>query len=295
MRGGGTWNNASRIIGIGQFGMNESNIVNSGTITASGGTLDIDPAASGGLANSAYLVADATGNLRFNGNGGGGITNTGTLLASGGVITFLNSFGVSGGTLTTSAGGSISIGGSSSVSAFSNTGNIVVPNNETAFIGGAVNNVGSINVASTANFTDLYVAGVTLSGGGSLNMTNSARVRGGGTLTNTNNTSRPLSSTDAVICSVAAAVDWMLSETLREVDAAVSDKIRVVSAASLIVLADDSISVEAEASELTSSPIIASNRPVMPARVSARRIFAEASWFAEISAAFLAIRASLNT
>ena len=98
-----------------------------------------------------------------------------------------------------------------------------------------------------------------------------------------------------MISSDAAATDCTLSETSREADAAELDSCWVVSAVPVSVLAAASSSVEADDSDDTISPTIASNSRVMPSTRWPRWIFASASAAAASSAAFLAISASLNT
>ncbi len=98
-----------------------------------------------------------------------------------------------------------------------------------------------------------------------------------------------------MISSVAVAVDWMLSDTSRDVFAASLDNCRVTSAALVSVLAVASISVEADESEPINSPIMASNARVALSSVSARRILAPASFAAASSTAFFATSAFLKT
>ena len=76
-------------------------------------------------------------------------------------------------------------------------------------------------------------------------------------------TCRPILSTDEVISSVAAATAWIFSVTVREDETAAElDSDIVRSEVLVIVDAEASSSVEADASEPTSSPIIASKLPV---------------------------------
>ena len=57
-------------------------------------------------------------------------------------------------------------------------------NGRTFAINGPINNAGNFLVASVGNFTDLYLNGATLSGGGTLTLQNFARLRGTGAFTN---------------------------------------------------------------------------------------------------------------
>ena len=105
---------------------------------------------------------------------------------------------------------------------------------------------------------------------------------------------RPISLTDEVISSVAAATAWILSVTARDAEAAESDSDIVPSDVFVIVVADASSSVEAEERESTSSPIIASKLPVAVLMRCARAALIASSALAASSDAFLAISASLK-
>ena len=65
-------------------------------------------------------------------------------------------------------------------------------------------------------------------------------------------TCRPISWTDEVISSVAAATAWMFSVTVREADAAESESDMVTSDVLVMVVAEVSSSLEADPSDLTS-------------------------------------------
>jgi hypothetical protein len=94
---------------------------------------------------------------------------------------------------------------------------------------------------------------------------------------------------------VATATDCTLLETSCEADAASPEVRPVTSAVEVRVLAAASSSVEDDESEPTSSPISFSKSRVMASTRWPRAILASASAAAASSAAFLAIRASLNT
>ena len=61
---------------------------------------------------------------------------------------------------------------------------LTVANNVGYTIAGAISNAGNFTVASSGNYTDLYLGGASLSGGGTLTVSNYTRLRGGGTFTN---------------------------------------------------------------------------------------------------------------
>ncbi|MBV9860385.1 MAG: Hint domain-containing protein, partial [Alphaproteobacteria bacterium] len=110
---------------------------------------------------------------------------------------------ISGGLLTTSGGGLIEVAtgqsGSldgSSQGAITNAGTFLVADSGALFVSGVIDNTGTINLASTGDNTDLRIAdGTTLTGGGTVLLSDSSNNRifgsvnnGNETLTNLNNT-----------------------------------------------------------------------------------------------------------
>ncbi|MGB8543007.1 MAG: hypothetical protein WCD49_15360 [Candidatus Acidiferrales bacterium] len=166
-----------------------------GTVDASGGTLTIAPYnnTTGSTTNQGLLEATAGGTLLLENT----VTNTGgTILATGsGALVNLSNVSITGGTLTSNSGGAIQ----SIVTWNSNTPTLTsltissgttldIPNNNGLALGaGTITNNGTINLQSTANNTELTVAGsTTLSGTGNVTMSNNSAnyITGGGTFTN---------------------------------------------------------------------------------------------------------------
>jgi hypothetical protein len=70
-----------------------------------------------------------------------------------------------------------------------NNANFIANNASTTTLMGSIENIGGLRINSTGSFTDLSMSGnVTLTGAGTVSLTNAARVRGSGILTNANNT-----------------------------------------------------------------------------------------------------------
>ena len=107
-------------------------------------------------------------------------------------------------------------------------------------------------------------------------------------------TCRPISLTDEVISSVAAATAWIFSVTVFEADEAEPDSDIVTSDVFVKVVADVANSVEAAASEPTNLPIIASNSRVAVLMRSARAVLIFASALAASSDSFLEMSADLK-
>jgi fibronectin-binding autotransporter adhesin len=166
-----------------------------GIVDASGGTLTIAPYnnTTGSTTNQGLLEATAGGTLLLENT----VTNTGgTILATGsGALVNLSNVSITGGTLTSNSGGAIQ----SIVTWNSNTPTLTsltissgttldIPNNNGLALGaGTITNNGTINLQSTANNTELTVAGsTTLSGTGNVTMSNNSAnyITGGGTFTN---------------------------------------------------------------------------------------------------------------
>jgi fibronectin-binding autotransporter adhesin len=176
----------------------------SGVVSASGGTLTINPfdssTTTGSTTNAGLLEATAGGVLQLEDT----ITNTGgTILAtgtSGGMsptpsTVELNAVSITGGTLTSSSGGVIESINNWNTTTPTLTGLTIssgttldIPNNNGLALGaGTITNNGTINLQSSGNNTELTVAGsTTLSGTGTVTMSNAANniITGGGTFTN---------------------------------------------------------------------------------------------------------------
>ncbi len=182
----------------GSLGTNELAIVNrsGGLIDANvfngsnGLIMNVDPRTLDGLTNLGVMRASGGGILQLNGFGGGGFDNTGGTISAldGSEVRLINSASVTGGTLTTSGTGFIRNFNTATLTSLSNAGAFIGNNASTTTLNGAITNSGSISINSTGSFTDLSLgSNVTLTGGGTVNLVNADRVRGSGTLTNTNN------------------------------------------------------------------------------------------------------------
>lgn len=194
VRGSGTLTNVDNIIqgetsNTGSLGNNEIGLINqaNGLINANvaGLALNVDPNASAGMINQGTMEASDSGILLLNGNGGGGIDNTGgTILAlDNSTVQLTAGIVITGGTLDSIGNGTIHNVSSATLDSLTLTGAFIADNNTTTFLSGTITDTGSITINSTGNFTDLVINGdVTLTGGSTLNLSNAARVLGGGTL-----------------------------------------------------------------------------------------------------------------
>ncbi|MGH7939107.1 MAG: FecR domain-containing protein, partial [Bryobacteraceae bacterium] len=198
IRGSGILTNVDNVFAgetrAGSFGNNKIGVVNEshGVISAnvSGFILDVDPNPVDGLTNQGSLQATGGGILRLNGNGGGAFANTGGLIVAldDSQVTLANGAVVIGGTLETSGSGEIHNLNSATLASLTNSGTFIGDDSSITTITGTITNKGSISLNSTGNATDLILAGnVTLTGGGTINLERSDRIRGGGILTNLNN------------------------------------------------------------------------------------------------------------
>ena len=173
-----------------------------GIVNRSGGVIDanvaglslvVDPSASGGLMNLGLMRASNGGILRLTGRSGGGIfdNNGGTISALNGSQVQLSAGAVvNSGTLATSGSGTIRNLDTAVLSNTTVAGNFIGDNGSTTTISNAaLTNSGTVTINSTGSFTDLVLNGsTTLTGGGLLNLSNAARVRGSGTFENVDNT-----------------------------------------------------------------------------------------------------------
>ena len=178
----------------GSLGANAIGLINqaAGVINAnnSGLVLNVDPESNDGLVNQGLMEASNGGILLLTGNGGGTFTNTGGMITAmnGSEVQLTNNVSITGGTLSTSGSGMIRNLDSASLNSLTIADIFIGNNNSTTTISGTITNTGTISLNSTVNFTDLVLNGdVTLAGGGTISLTNFARILGGGVLTNVNN------------------------------------------------------------------------------------------------------------
>ena len=145
----------------------------------------MDPDSDDGLVNQGLMEASNGGILLLTGNGGGGFANTGATITAmdGSEVQLTNSASITGGTLTTSGSGVIRNLDNATLTSLTIAGTFIANNNTTTTLAGTIIDTGSILLNSTVNLTDLVInSDVTLTGGGTLELVNAARVLGGGTL-----------------------------------------------------------------------------------------------------------------
>ncbi len=202
--GSGTFLNQNNTLrGQGNLGQNAIAIVNgsAGLIDANvaGQVLFVDPAnlsANPGLTNSGTMQASGGGILQLSGESSGFFVNTSTgqiQALNGSEVQLLSNASVSGGTLTTAGSGVIRAltGQTVGISSLNNAGNFVIDNNDDTQVNGAIVNSGSFSLNAVGSSTRLVVVGgaATFSGGGTVNLNgDSAAIGGSGTFTNIDNT-----------------------------------------------------------------------------------------------------------
>ncbi len=168
-------NNANNIEGFGAIAQNTIQLTNNamGTITAnvSGQHLTIDPNGAG-MSNAGTMQATGGGILTLTGSGAGGFDNTGgTIRALSGSTVNLSGASITGGTLTTIDTGVINLNGNGVLSNLTNAGTVLVSNANSGILAGAITNNGEILLNSTGANTDLMIIGVTtLAGDGTVTM-----------------------------------------------------------------------------------------------------------------------------
>jgi hypothetical protein len=191
IQGSGTLTNQETIQGSGTIGNSALTLINSGTIDADNSSNELVVNAQSGTTNTKTMEATAGGTLQLQSYA---VTNTGgTILASGtGSVVLLDSGSITGGTLTSAAGGLIEQEGTTTLNTLTlSTGsNLDILNAQTLDFGaGTITNNGNILLDGTANNTFLIVNGATtLAGTGTLTMSNTNNInnyiQGSGTLTN---------------------------------------------------------------------------------------------------------------
>ena len=180
------------ISGSGTIGANQLNLVNDGTISATG------------TSNALYIQTNAfTNNGLLEAVGSQGLilqsvitdSSTGKLASAGGTIQ-LNGATIVGGTLSSSGGGSFAVTTQGILQGLTNAGIVEVNSGETLTLLGTIANSGTIGLNSVGYDSDLVVGSptVTLNGGGTIELAGnntSDRIYGAvtaNTLDNVNNT-----------------------------------------------------------------------------------------------------------
>ncbi|MBK7403501.1 MAG: hypothetical protein IPJ41_02420 [Phycisphaerales bacterium] len=175
--GDGLTNNSCTIRGSGQIGLNSIDIVNHANIVADQATtLDIDPATS--LINTGLLVAQSGGTLRLE---PGLYDSTAGLIAANDASVVQ----LAGCRVTGQLGGSgtgyfdvTTIGGATVLDHVAMNRRLRLANDRDVVIIGAFNQAANIDMLAAANPTDIYLDGpVTLTGGGTIDMSNSPNNR----------------------------------------------------------------------------------------------------------------------
>lgn len=170
---GGILTNEETVSGQGGFGLGGLEIMNKGTISAVGGTLTLEPNSSG-VTNSGTLQATTGATLAIIFGSPAPINNAGgTIHAQTGAIVIINGPIITGGSLTTSGTGVFQTpggGGSPTLNGVDLAGVFQLESSASAILKGTVANTGTIQLLGGAQ---LSMSGpVTLSGGGSITMSN---------------------------------------------------------------------------------------------------------------------------
>jgi len=175
------------IQGQGWIGIGELTLVNQKTISANGGTLTVQPSATG-LTNTGLMEAQSGSTLVLQAGVPVTYTNTGgTIKALDGSMVSAGGLTITGGTLTSVGSGVFTTspgGGNPTLNNLTFAGNFMIPSGAAIILEGTVNNTGTIQ--STGQ---IFVSGnATLSGKGSVLMTGSGsamdQLTGTDTLTN---------------------------------------------------------------------------------------------------------------
>ena len=170
------------IQGEGNIGRGGTTLVNQATglidANVDGGTLLID-ADGGGLTNSGTLRASGGGTLELRDAGAGDFANTGGTIEAldDSEVLLTNNARIVGGILDTDGTGQFRVGVSQNafLENLTLSGSLVADNNSDTGISGTINNTGSIEIVSTGNQTDLELnsTNVTLTGGGIVTLSGS--------------------------------------------------------------------------------------------------------------------------
>jgi len=187
---GGTLVNVDNTIqGQGQLGLGVISIMNHATISASTGTLSVQPSVAG-LVNTGTMQAASGSTLSFHGGfSSTTFTNTGgTITALSGGTVLLNEGTFVGGTLSTAGTGILTTGAGGEnpiLNSLTTAGNFIIPQGAAVILEGTDTNTGTFQMQGST----LYVEGaVTLQGKGRVTMTDSdlnlvGGYNGAGTLT----------------------------------------------------------------------------------------------------------------
>jgi hypothetical protein len=179
------------IQGQGAIGLGEISLVNQKTISASGGTLTIQPNTSG-VSNTGLIEAQSGSTLALIGT----YTNTGgTIEALDGGTVSLDGGLISGGTLTTTGTGMFTTppgGDNPMLNGVTNSGLINIPGGASATVQGTITNNGTFQVSGQLFFsgsvtikgtgTELLQGGTLQLAGGTDSLTNLQLIHGGGTI-----------------------------------------------------------------------------------------------------------------
>ncbi|MBS0660590.1 MAG: FecR domain-containing protein [Verrucomicrobia bacterium] len=209
----------------GSLGANSIGILNAagGTIVAnvSGRFLLVDPDPTHGLVNQGLMLADNGGQLRLTGAGGGAFDNAGGVIRAntGSEVQLTAGASVVGGTLSSVGSGLIRVLDVATLSDLTLAGNVIANNNSSTTLSGNIVNSGTLTLAASGSFTDLFLGGVTLSGGGTVVLQDAARLRGSGLFTNLDNTLRGATPNSG---SFGANELTIVNEALGRIDADVS-------------------------------------------------------------------------
>jgi hypothetical protein len=167
----------------------QSPTINGGTLNTTGGGLiqaSGDPTLNGVTNNGTYQVPSGQYTTLL-----GAITNTGTIEALNGGTVLLSGATVSGGTLTTAGAGVVLAESGSELNGSENTvtngGDLQVPNNNTLYVIGTVNNTGTITVNSGGGslvlnggtFTNSGAGAITAGSGSNVTLEGGVTVSGG--------------------------------------------------------------------------------------------------------------------
>jgi hypothetical protein len=170
------------ISGAGQFGNGQMTVVNGklGVIDATGTNALVISLGAATLTNAGLIEATGKGGLSINSTA---VANSGTIAAAAGSTVSIASVDVIGGTLGVAGGGTIRtvdsgslLDGATAKVGISNVGSLQITDGTYLTVQGAVGNTGAIQVNSSNDTTVLEIgaAGATLTGGGTITLTDNA-------------------------------------------------------------------------------------------------------------------------